>query len=105
MLQEDLPLAIYDKNSETKMGKMKVEDWNEIEVWSISEILVAFEVLFWAVLTFHNAALGNNMINIDLYLYYYLDWELRSVSMFDDAVRKTKSSSKISFVLNDKKIV
>lgn len=59
MLQEDLPLAIYDKNSEKKMGKIKVEDWNEIEVGSISEIFVAFEVLFWAVLTFHNAALGN----------------------------------------------
>lgn len=44
MQHDDLPLAIYDNQNDKKLIKKKVEDWNEIEVMSISEVLVAFEV-------------------------------------------------------------
>lgn len=44
LLEDDLPLSIYDKKNDKKMSKMQVDDWNEIEVKAISEILVAYEV-------------------------------------------------------------
>ncbi|KAG2271661.1 hypothetical protein Bca52824_066216 [Brassica carinata] len=62
LLEDDLPLSIYDKKNDKKMSKMQVDDWNEIEVKAISEILVAYEVLYirsskWSSGSLHRQAL------------------------------------------------
>lgn len=44
MLATDLPLAVIERKEAKQIAQKKKEDWNEIEVRSISEILVAAEV-------------------------------------------------------------
>lgn len=44
MLANDLPLAVIEKKEERQIIQKKIEDWNDIEMRSISEILVATEV-------------------------------------------------------------
>ncbi|KAF8116964.1 hypothetical protein N665_0013s0023 [Sinapis alba] len=43
MLANDLPLAVIEKKEERQIIQKKIEDWNDIEMRSISEILVATE--------------------------------------------------------------
>lgn len=42
----ELPLAIVGKNTDNKMIKQQPEDWADVQLRSIAEILVAFEVIF-----------------------------------------------------------
>ncbi|KAH0897973.1 hypothetical protein HID58_047541, partial [Brassica napus] len=44
LLATDLPLAVIERKEAKQIAQKKKEDWNEIEVRSISEILVAAEV-------------------------------------------------------------
>ncbi|CAH8390620.1 unnamed protein product [Eruca vesicaria subsp. sativa] len=43
MLQAELPLAIVENKPDYKAVKQKAEDWDDVQVCSISEILVAVE--------------------------------------------------------------
>lgn len=44
MLQDDLPLALLNKGDEKKVIKKEVDNWNEVDIRSISEICLAVEV-------------------------------------------------------------
>lgn len=46
MLQAELPLATVENKPDYKAVKQEAEDWDDVQVCSISEILVAVEVIF-----------------------------------------------------------
>ncbi|KAH0873497.1 hypothetical protein HID58_070859 [Brassica napus] len=43
MINDDLHIALCERNSDKKLIKHQDEDWNEIQVRPISEILAAVE--------------------------------------------------------------
>ena len=46
MINDDLPIALCERNSDKKLIKHQDEDWNDTQVRPISEILAAVEVKF-----------------------------------------------------------
>lgn len=44
LLQVDLPLAIEGKNSDNQVIKHQKTDWDDVQIRSIAEILVAIQV-------------------------------------------------------------
>ena len=46
MINDDLPIALCERNCDKKLINQQDEDWNETQVRPISKILAAVEVNF-----------------------------------------------------------